>query len=390
MTIRLIGQLVSLYCAKALRVPGERSETRQLCCSGLIYGVVTQNSICGDQELASDRDEGEFCGLSGSSQLPVEGFEAWTASGCGKGGHVEGVADPFAAAFDAPAATKLSTVDIEGRKPCHCGGGFGREAAELGHQGYEGDRGDWPDAWNRTKPPTNLLELFGLPKDLVDLAVPRGDPCIQPIQVGVDIGCDLRIDTFAPARALLLASMNELISALMSERKLLANRVHSSLRLWRQALRHGGEHPGIDRIRFGKKAGRAREVTRPSWVHPREPDAVIRQGASQLPVVVTGRLEHHQNVLIPPAIDQAGDDKQRIGDALIRPATALKHVKVSFGDIDSNEARVYDHGAYPCAARSVAAASINCAGLGFVVRARIRPARGLATRDPTISRPQPF
>jgi hypothetical protein len=168
----------------------------------LVYGLVTQDRICGDQELASERDEGEFCGLSGRSQLAVEGFEAGTASGCGKGGHVEGVAYPFAAAFDSTAAPELSTVDIEGREPCHRGGGFGREVAELGHPGDESDRSDWPDPRNRTKPPTKLVELFGLPNDLADLTVPRRDPGIQPSQVSVDIGGDVRIDTFAPARAI--------------------------------------------------------------------------------------------------------------------------------------------------------------------------------------------
>ncbi|WP_210191225.1 hypothetical protein, partial [Bradyrhizobium mercantei] len=40
----------------------------------------------------------------------------------------------------------------------------------------------------------------------------------------------------------------------------------------------------------------------------------------------------------------------------------IENIEVMFGDVDSDVTKGYDHGACPCDARSVGAASCNCSG----------------------------
>jgi hypothetical protein len=125
-----------------------------------------------------------------------------------------------------------------------------------------------------------------------------------------------------------------------------------------QGLRHDSQHLRIDRIGLGEEAGH-------------------RQDMAQIEIVPSGRLEQHEGVTLRPVVGQLSHGSRCIIAPDGHAGCRIKHIQMMLGDIDSNKAKGYDHGAYPCAARSVAAASINCSGLG---RSRARAG------DPTRSR----
>jgi hypothetical protein len=96
------------------------------------------------------------------------------------------------------------------------------------------------------------------------------------------------------------------------------------------------------------------------------------QPGSQAGIVGTGRLEEDQPVLVLPAVDQRCESRRFIGDPFGLAERIVKNVEMVFGDVATDKARLYGHGAYPCAARSGDAASINCSGWVLGTRAGIR------------------
>src|SRR5690606_2736699 len=163
-----------------------------------------------------------------------------------------------------------------------------------------------------------------------------------------------------------LTVMHELVASLVGERGLLPHRISPSLRFWRQALSQRGKHASIDGVGLGQKACRTREVAGAARINPRMADVAGRQRLPQQPIIVSGGLKHDEHVAAMPAIKQADNGFSPIGDAGCPLVAALKDVEMMLGNIDSDKARVYDHRAYPCAARSVCPASINCSGLGVL------------------------
>ena len=69
-----------------------------------------------------------------------------------------------------------------------------------------------------------------------------------------------------------------------------------------------------------------------------------------------------------------------VGDALGLVGAVVVDVEMRFGDVDSDEPVGYGHGACPCGARSVGAASCNCSGL--LRGAGTEPACGLYDQGP--------
>src|SRR3954470_13989580 len=102
--------------ARCSRVPGERSETRQLLCllSRHVGFPVAHDGVEDGQELSGDGNEGELCRFAGLSQLCVEDLEAIGAADRVEGGHVEGITDTLAPAADLTLAAIGAAVDVEG------------------------------------------------------------------------------------------------------------------------------------------------------------------------------------------------------------------------------------------------------------------------------------
>lgn len=121
----------------------------------------------------------------------------------------------------------------------------------------------------------------------------------------------------------------------------------------------------IDGVGLCEEAGGAGEVPGAGRINAGEGDAGRSQRPAQQLVVMAGRLKQDKYAAAGPACDQNSNRLRQVVDAVDGADAAIKNVKVMFGDIDSDKARMYLHDAYPCAARSGAkAVSINCSGLG--------------------------
>src|SRR5581483_1425274 len=119
---------------------------------------------------------------------------------------------------------------------------------------------------------------------------------------------------------------------------------------------------GVDRMGLGEKAGRTGEVTGAARVDAGKRDAGGVEGLGETTIVGTRGLKQHTPPCPPPGLDKRGDRRRRVRQPDRPSGTGLEDVKVMFSDIDSDHARSYVHRACSCAARSVAAASINCSG----------------------------
>ena len=141
----------------------------------------------------------------------------------------------------------------------------------------------------------------------------------------------------------------------------------------------------------GEPSGGAGEVAGAGRIDTGKRDMSGRQGSSQAGIVGTGRLEEDQPVLVLPAVDQRCESRRFIGDPFGLAERIVKNVEMVFGDVATDKARLYGHGAYPCAARSGGAASINCSGLGTQERGRGSvPGNGLQDRGPNDLPPAPI
>src|SRR5512133_2136488 len=85
------------------------------------------------------------------------------------------------------------------------------------------------------------------------------------------------------------------------------------------------------------------------------------RSAAKLEVVDAGGLKDDQRIASPTR-HQLCDGMWGVGDAFRHADAFIEDIKMMFGDVDSDATRGYDHGACPCDARSVGAASCNCSG----------------------------
>ena len=124
-----------------------------------------------------------------------------------------------------------------------------------------------------------------------------------------------------------------------------------------------GEHAGVDRIGFCQPHAGAGEVAGTGRIDTGKPYSGLAQHFSQRTVIDAGGLEHDEHIVsAPPTRHLLCDGLWRVGDALGLADGIIKNIEHGFGDVDSDAAKGYDHGACPCDARSVAAASCNCSG----------------------------
>ena len=208
--------------------------------------------------------------------------------------------------------------------------------------------------------------------------------------MGREVCCDVLVLAFVLAGPLLLARGDELIAALVQGGHRLTLRIGRRLRLGPQALSHGGEHARVDGIGLGKEARGSGEVAGPSRVDAREGDAGRYEHSGERSIIASGRLEQNEGFALAPGGELGHQGGRGIGETLTASKLGIEHVEMVLGNVDSDDARVYVHGAYPCAARSGDAASINCSGWVTGTRARTEPDNDLARiGGPTVSRPQP-
>ena len=136
-------------------------------------------------------------------------------------------------------------------------------------------------------------------------------------------------------------------------RDLLGGRPHGA--------REGGEHPRVDRVGLGELAAGTGKVASPGRIDPGKADVGRTQRRAKLEVVDAGGLKDDQRIASPTR-HQLCDGMWGVGDAFRHADAFIEDIKMMFGDVDSDATRGYDHGACPCDARSVGAASCNCSG----------------------------
>lgn len=84
------------------------------------------------------------------------------------------------------------------------------------------------------------------------------------------------------------------------------------------------------------------------------------EDVAQVLIIGAGRLEEGKAVLSrDKPLCQGAGGLAAIGEALRPPTLGVEDVEMGFGDVDSNNIRVYDHGACPCDARSGASSLVQ-------------------------------
>ena len=156
------------------------------------------------------------------------------------------------------------------------------------------------------------------------------------LKVGAQDGV-VALDQAGP---LLLAHMHELVPPLMGARERFAFGVALALARKAQALRHRRQHSCVDRVGLGEMACGAGKVAGPGRIDPSEGDACLFQRFAQLDIVAAGRLEQHE--LAMPTAHEGRHAFSRVRKTL--SAAIVENIQMVLGDIDSNKARVYDHG----------------------------------------------
>src|SRR4051794_14118762 len=89
--------------------------------------------------------------------------------------------------------------------------------------------------------------------------------------------------------------------------------------------------------------------------------SAAHSASRSLEVVDAGGLKDDQRIASPTR-HQLCNGMWRVGDTFRHADAFIEDIEMTFGDVDSDAAKSYDHGACPCDARSVGAASCNCSG----------------------------
>lgn len=298
--------------------------------------LVVQDGVGDDDQLSGDGDESHLGRLAGRAQAHVERFEARIVTCGGDRRHVERIADALAAAPDPAQASELSAVGVEGSQAGEGCDLLGRERAEFRDQGEQGGGRDRPNAGDRAQPAGFLREDARLFHQTRDLGIPARNLGIEPLPMRFDVCAQRSIVAFGQPGALLLAHLHELIPPLVGARERFAFWVAFALARKRQALRHRRQHPRVDAVGLGEPAGGTGEVAGAGRVDPGKGDALGLQRPAQAGIVMAGRLKQHEAVM--PAPHEARQAFRGIGHTF--GAAALKHIKMMFGHVDSDEARV--------------------------------------------------
>jgi len=194
--------------------------------------------------------------------------------------------------------------------------------------------------------------------------------------VAVKIAGQLGILAFGAARAFLLAHGHELVAALVQDGQPFTFGIAGKVDARCHPCAEFGQHARVDRVGLGPPAERLGEIPRLLRIDPGMGDSRRVECGTQGGVVMAGGFEHHQ----ASAPAQLGGEPRHLGLSVGQTADVaaarVEDIEMPFGDIDSNGLRVYGHGACPCDARSVGAASSNCSGVSGT-RAGTKPDHGI-------------
>src|SRR6202012_1844217 len=121
-------------------------------------------------------------------------------------------------------------------------------------------------------------------------------------------------------------------------------------------------------------------------IDPGEADAGLTERLAEFAVIDAGGFEDDK-CIASPTRHQLCDGMWHVGDAFRCTDGFVEDIEMMFGDVDSDATMGYDHGACPCDARSVGAASCNCSGWIDGTGGRQSRLTASSAKDPTASRP---
>ena len=203
---------------------------------------------------------------------------------------------------------------------------------------------------------------------------------VDPGDMRRDAGAHLLVLGVAQALLVVGPGCHQLVAAALQASQTLAQRIGCLARRQRQRPAHAGEQAGVDGIGLGKRRCGTGKVARTRRVDAHVGDIGGLERAAQGAIVASRRLEYHAQVRTRPPRQHGGYRHRTVGDALGLACCVVVDVEMRFADVDSDEPVGYGHGACPCGARSVGAASCNCSGL--LRGAGTEPACGLDDQGP--------
>ena len=184
-------------------------------------------------------------------------------------------------------------------------------------------------------------------------------------------------DTFAGAHG------DELIASFMQAGKSFPGGVAAWRGLRGERLPHRRQHFRIHRIGFRQETCGAGEVAGAGWIDPGIGQALCVEDRSQMAIIMARRLEDREGLLASlQPFRQGADGLAAVWKALGPPALRIKNVEMGFGDVDSDYARVYNHGACPCDAGSAANSPVQLFRLNCVKAGGTEPAQGPIHLEP--------
>ena len=107
-----------------------------------------EECVSEDDELSHDGCDGHFCGLSGSQQGVVLGFEVFVEAGGDERRHIKRLPDDGAGAANEGAAGPASGLPRHGGETCEACGLAWLKRPEFGHFDQQGEGGEACEAGN--------------------------------------------------------------------------------------------------------------------------------------------------------------------------------------------------------------------------------------------------
>ena len=231
-------------------------------------------------------------------------------------------------------------VAVDGRDTYEGGGRAPVEAAEFGHLGNQGARGDRADPRHALEQVVGGAPSRGAADGVADVAVEVGELGLEHLERGGDGACHLRRAGLPPAVLLHADHLDDLAAAGDELGEGLRVRVRHRPRLGPHALGEEGDRLGVEAVGLGEPPGGAGEVADLARVDDGERQAGAGQRRGDGDFETAGGLQHHEGGRQGPQLRGQAVEAgavARNGERLARRAEM--HVEAVLRHVDAGEDR---------------------------------------------------